>query len=201
MLVSTQISPDRPDDTSVASRADLIELLAGAAPHPERGEELGLFGQFVGSWDMEVRFFDPTGASTAPARGVWTFGWVLDGRAIQDVLVMPGPDGVFTPGRRRIGSTLRYFHRELGKWRIVFLGTTTGVFVTLEGGALGDEIRLEGLDMDGGPLSWRFSEIRPDYFHWKGWKSPDDGRTWWLEQEMHARRIVEPLRASSGQDA
>lgn len=174
--------------------SSLAELLPADGPHPDRAHELELFGQFIGSWELEVRFFDAAGASTPPESAQWTFGWVLDGRAIQDVIVMAGAGGASAPGKRRMGTTLRYFDRALGNWRIAFVGATTGVFVVLTGGTVGDEIHLEGPDVDGGPMIWRFSEIGADRFHWMGWKSSDGGRTWWLEQEMHARRILNQPR-------
>ena len=144
---------------------------------------------------MDVRFFDPEGATTWHTRAVWSFGWVLDGRAIQDVLVFPSPDGSDKPGERGMGTTLRYFDPKQGLWRIVFLGAVSGTFVMLTSRTVGDQIVLEGPDVDGRPLRWEFSEITPDAFHWRGWIA--DGETdkdWRLEQEMLALRRGEDAR-------
>ena len=61
----------------------LQEALHVAGPNPDHAEHLGLFGQFVGSWDLQWSGLDADGR---PARaGELHFGWVLGGRAVQDV--------------------------------------------------------------------------------------------------------------------
>ena len=67
----------------------LIEALHLQAPHPDLADSLMLFGRFVGSWDLE---WIGTGADGQPARmnGELHFGWVLGGRAVQDVWIVPG---------------------------------------------------------------------------------------------------------------
>ena len=46
----------------------------------------------------------------------------------------------------------------------------------------------EGTDADGTPARWRFTEIKPDSFHWLGERSADGGTTWRLEVEFFVRR-------------
>jgi hypothetical protein len=46
-----------------------------------------LFGQFVGSWDLDMFAYQPDGTARS-FTGEWRFGWVFEGRAIQDVLVV-----------------------------------------------------------------------------------------------------------------
>lgn len=167
------------------------DLLPAAGPHAAHAKALATFGQFVGSWDLDVRFFDAAGEPTPARPARWSFDWVLDGRAVQDVLVMPGPvDGSLVPGDRGIGTTLRYLDPTAGLWRLVFVGATSGNFVNLTGGAAGPDIVLRGVDMDGSSLRWTFTEITPSSFHWLGHTSNDGGDSWRLEQEMHARRSV-----------
>ena len=67
----------------------MIEALEANEPFPAYADELMLFGQLVGSWDVEVSFFDPEGNVIRERRGEWHFGWVLEGRVIQDVLISP----------------------------------------------------------------------------------------------------------------
>lgn len=67
-----------------AGQQSLSTPFTQRAPHREFTEELRLFGQFVGSWDVEVINYLPDGTRhVMPAEG--HFGWVLEGRAIQDV--------------------------------------------------------------------------------------------------------------------
>jgi hypothetical protein len=162
-------------------------LLAGG-PHPAQRDALMTFGRFVGSWDMRVQFFDEAGELMWDGPAEWSFSWVLDGRAVQDVLVFPAVDGSLEPGKRGIGSTLRYLDPTTQTWRIVFVGAVSGTFITLTGRRSGDEIVLEGEDVDGSPLRWVFTDISADAFHWKGFISDDGGGSWRMEQEMLACR-------------
>ena len=55
------------------------------------------------------------------------------------------------------------------------------------GRPIGDEIVLVS-DEDDPQLRWRFTDIRPDSFRWRGELSRDGGATWESEEEMHATR-------------
>ena len=88
----------------------LIEALI-AEPNPE----LALFGRFVGDWDMDIEFYNGR-RDPYRGRGLWSFGWVLDGHAIQDVFSYPTDSG------RGIGTTLRTYSRDSGEWQIIYLG-------------------------------------------------------------------------------
>jgi hypothetical protein len=92
----------------------LIESLI-AEPNPE----LALFGQFVGDWDMDIEFSNEDGDTIYRGRGLWSFGWVLDGHAIQDVFSYPTDSG------RGIGTTLRTYDRGRGEWQIIYLGAVS----------------------------------------------------------------------------
>ena len=55
------------------------------------------------------------------------------------------------------------------------------------GGPAGDEIMLVS-DEEDPHLRWRFTDIGPASFRWRGEVSRDGGATWELEEEMHAAR-------------
>jgi hypothetical protein len=55
----------------------------------------------------------------------------------------------------------------------------------------GDEIVLIS-DEEDPQLRWRFTDIRPNSFRWRGEVSRDGGATWELEEEMHATRRADP---------
>ena len=76
----------------------MIEALAAGGPWPEHAEKLMLFGQFVGAWDLDITLFDLDGTVRAEGEGEWLFGWVLEGCAVQDVLIRP-------PRRERTGAS------------------------------------------------------------------------------------------------
>ena len=62
-------------------------LLAGG-PAADRAEKMLLYGQFVGSWDGKVVVHEAPGTRRESSSEVH-FGWVLGGRAVQDVWIAP----------------------------------------------------------------------------------------------------------------
>jgi len=65
----------------------ILETLRAEGPHPSHRDKLKVFGQFVGVWDLDVLFYDENGKIVYRQPGEWSFANILDGRAIQDVLV------------------------------------------------------------------------------------------------------------------
>jgi hypothetical protein len=144
-----------------------------------------LFGQFVGLWDMEVMFYDKDERKGFHEPGEWAFAWVLDGRAVQDVLVYPNPND--KSDQRRIGTTLRFYDPQIDVWRIIWVGVVSGNVGVMTGRQVGSEIWIEEREADGSLTRWLFKEISKDRFHWKGMTSVD-GTSWQIDQEMIARR-------------
>lgn len=148
-----------------------------------------LFGQLVGTWSVTNRFLDESSGEWSESTLEWTFAYVLDGRAVQDVLVRPATDdaaGASSP--QALGTTVRVYDPALGVWRVSWFGTAGGDFCTLVGIGHRDGIRQDGTQTDGRPIRWNFSSITDDSFDWDGWVSDDDGASWWLEQHMDAVR-------------
>lgn len=175
-----------------AAVAPLSVDLMAAAPHPDLAGRLALFGQFVGEWDIEVEFYDDDGRLAVRRPGRWCFGWVLDGRAIQDVLTYPSRDdpGAAAPGLRGIGTSLRFPRQSDGTWQVIWVGAVTGIVVVLHGGQRGDQIHLASEPEPDGTLNrWMFSDITADGFRWTGLESRDGGSTWPLRQRMTAHRV------------
>ncbi|MFN8375079.1 MAG: hypothetical protein U0694_19660 [Anaerolineae bacterium] len=168
----------------------ILTDLRAEGPHPDYAQKLMLFGQFIGVWDMDVRFFNPAGDEISHRQAEWQFSWILDGRAIQDVLKSVDQQDAAknAPGQRGIGTTLRYYNPKLDLWRVVWFGVSSGLFVSLTGRPSATGILLEGLEDDGTLNQWSFSEITPDSFRWRGMASKDNGASWYLEEEMFARR-------------
>lgn len=177
--------------SSQPPRSPLREDLLADAPHPELTDGLALFGQFVGVWDVDVEFYDNDGRQVFHRPGTWSFGWVLDGRAIQDVLTYPprhDPHAT-APGSRGIGTSLRYLRPSTGTWQVVWVGAVTGILVVLHGSRVGDQIHLASEPEPDGTLNrWIFSDITTNSFRWTGYESSDDGATWPLRQRMAASR-------------
>jgi len=165
-------------------RRDMIKALGASSPHPSLGEEARVFDRLVGTWDCDYGFFLDDG-SVRHKKGELLLGWILDGRAVQDIFVTYPTDG---EKERRIGTTVRFFDTALKKWRVVFVGPQFNYLVTVQGGLEGDRIVLRGVDSDGSPIRWSFNDIKSDSFLWRGEKSRDGGKTWKVEEEHHMTR-------------
>jgi hypothetical protein len=167
-----------------APRGAMITALGSANPNPSMGEEAQTFDRLVGTWDAEFTFYRDDG-TVLHKKGELLFGWTMDGRAIQDLWI-----GYPTENQkeRTIGTTIRFFDTALKKWRVVFVNPQFNYVVSAQGGREGDRIILRGLDADGLPIRWTFSEMKPDSFHWQGEKSHDGGTTWKVEEDHHMKR-------------
>ncbi|MGZ4358461.1 MAG: hypothetical protein ACXVYM_01525 [Gaiellaceae bacterium] len=165
----------------------MIDALRADGPWPAYADKLMLFGRFVGSWDVEATYFGADGEPTESHRGEWHFGWVLQGHAIQDVLLSPRHDEPDT-GSFEYGTTIRLYDPRIDAWRVFWIGSVSGSCVSLIARQDGDAIVLEGPARDGGLHRWTFSEIGDDSFRWRGYRSGDERRTWPLEEEMLVRR-------------
>lgn len=167
----------------------MIEELHAAGPDSEHEDDLRLFGQFVGSWDLDCTEYAADGtAETRP--GEWHFGWVLDGRAIQDVWVFPSRAYRQATGEETVehGVSLRFYDAAIDAWRSTWVGPVRGRVHTFIARAVGAEIHLDGDAEDGTPLRWAFSEITPDSFRWRNEIADGPEGAWRLQQEMRVRR-------------
>jgi hypothetical protein len=171
---------------SVNTRTDsaMIEALKARGPHASLGEAAGVFGQLVGTWDLTCERYAADGTRTS-SRGVWHFGWIVDGRMIQDVIYF-FPAG--QPAERVGGTTLRFYDTQAKQWRVIFFAPARNAVISLVGGRAGDRIVLLGTDVDGSALRWSFNDIKSDSLYWKGEISSNGGKTWRVEQEMHLTR-------------
>lgn len=164
---------------------DVFNLITASGPFPEHQDKLMLYGQFVGSWDIDATWFKPD--EERKGRGEWHFSWILGGRGIQDVLFSSGAPA------HTFGTTLRCYDIALDAWHIAWMQPASGEFVHLLGRRVGDRIVQEGVGSDHRRRErWSFTNITPDSFLWLGEVSFDDGTTWFLEQEMRALRRTTP---------
>ena len=82
-----------------------------------------LYGQFVGSWDGVLRYLDAEEIRHETTPEVH-FGWVLDGRAVQDVWIAPSRQGR-REGERLLmhDSTFRIYDPQTDSWQITRAAT------------------------------------------------------------------------------
>jgi hypothetical protein len=163
-----------------------IEGLAAYGPYPNLKEKLALFGQFVGDWDIaEARYPQPDGTEVK-RKGEVHFGWILDGRAVQDVWMTVDDDAKMAVH----GTTIRFYDPKIDAWHSVWISPTKGIVQTFLARKVRDEIVLEGTTPDGYPEKWVFSQITPNSFRWRSEETHDGGKTWVLTEEMQIKRRV-----------
>lgn len=160
-----------------------LELLAADGPFADYADQLMLYGQFIGSWEVHSINFHADGTRTE-RQGEWHFAWILGGRGVQDVLFATGAPAY------RYGTTVRCYDSTIDAWRVTWMSPGGGEFANLIGRQIGDRIVQEGTGPDPRRRErWTFSEMTPTTFNWYGEVSFDQGKTWSLEQEMHAKRL------------
>lgn len=166
----------------------MIDALGASGPHTSLGADARLFDQFVGSWELDCVFTAADGQQSRTG-GEWHFGWILAGRALQDVLFFYPPDQrPRYPADLQGGTTVRLFDPKARQWLVSWFGAVGGFAIHLRGGAVDERIVLDGRDVDASALRWSFNDIGPDAFRWLGETSADGGNTWRVEQEMRLRR-------------
>ena len=130
---------------------------------PDRADKLSLYAWLVGDWEMDVITF-PEDGTTHRGEGEIHAGWVLEGRAIQDVWMIPRLENR-KPGIDQLpgagnwyGTTLRIHDPTLDAWRILWNDPATNFFTQQIGRARGEDIVQQGPDPRGGTMRWSFTE-------------------------------------------
>ncbi len=167
--------------------AGLVEALHAPGPAPAQADRLGLFGQFVGSWDLHWSGHDTSG-QPAQMTGELHAGWVLGGRAVQDVWIVPGrgqPGEGHAPGFH--GTTIRFYDPAIDAWRSTWIDPPNARVRRFIARPADEGIELLSND-DDPHLRWRFTDITGQSFRWIGEVSTDHGTTWQRHQEMRASR-------------
>ncbi len=158
---------------------------------PEIPESADLYGWLVGNWELEVYDHLPDG-TVRRGNGEVHFWWVLEGRAVQDVWIMPARSArTANLGKagNRYGTTLRVWDPSIQAWRVTWINPVTGVRDELIGRRSGKDLVQLGTHSDAMPIRWSFTEITPNSFRWLGESLNPDGKTWKLEAEFHAKRM------------
>jgi hypothetical protein len=171
-----------------------LEALAAPGPAKDRASGLQLYAFLVGSWSLDVRLPMPDG-SVLRSRGEVQAGWVLEGRAIQDVWAVPARGlrrGELPAAAEFYGTTLRVHDPALDAWHILWSDPLRNLYRRQLGRAEGADIVQIGTDDGGAPVRWSFRDRTEDSFHWRAERSPDGGASWNLQVEYLARREKGP---------
>ena len=133
-------------------------------------EEFNYFGKLIGSW--EIDYID--NSTSRVIKGEWYFSWVLEGMAIQDVIVLPGFE---------YGTTLRVYNPGTHAWDVAYC--YTGKIMRFEARKQEDKIVLTNIEDE--RRKWVFNKIEDNYFHWQDITVTEDGE-WHVKFDLYAKR-------------
>ena len=170
----------------------MIEALQAHAALPERRDKLHAFGQFVGSWNLDVRWYGPGGELLHETSGEWHFGWILGGLAVQDVWIVPSqrrhdPLAASLPWGD-YGTSVRFYDPSIGAWRSTWIGPVRGLVIPFIARETRSGVELLGDLGADTRLRWSFSDIAPTMFTWRNEQAHRDDGVWELRQEFKAVR-------------
>jgi hypothetical protein len=171
---------------------NFAQILTQQGRSSDISPEDDLYGFLVGSWQLDVVAY-PDDGNVTQSTGEAHFARVLDGRAIQDVFINPARSDR-TPDSPQFanwfGTTFRYFDPAIRAWRVFWFNPDDGVRAQLIARRRGNQIVQDGHFPDGTPIRWTFSEITRDSCLWRGERLESDGKTWRLQVEFRARRLI-----------
>jgi hypothetical protein len=172
-------------------RVDFFSVLAAPNRSPEIPESADVYGWLCGSWDLEVVHYRGLNVAERGLTGEVHAARVLEGRAVQDVWIMPrredrGADS--DPTMNMYGTTLRSWDGSIQAWRIAWTNPAGAHREEQVGRWNGTDILQEGTRADGTRTRWTFTEITADSFHWRGDALYPGRQTWILEGEFRAKR-------------
>jgi hypothetical protein len=165
--------------TKTGALPAFLDCLHAGGPSADRAGNMDLYGWLVGSWDLDVTRFLPDGTRRRRP-GEWHFGWVLEGRAIQDVWVVPprgARQGDAAANVFVYGTTLRVYDPRIDAWHIQWADPVTQTYLSMIGRKEGSDIVQLGKSPDGNLIRWSFRDITAESFRWQCEVSVDSGAT------------------------
>ena len=166
--------------------------LAATRRSREIPEAADAYGWLVGSWELDVLHYWAIDVSAQLIKCELHAGWVLEGRAVQDVWIMPPKSerlGRLDTKLNMYGTTLRVWDSSIDAWRITWRNPAGNHHEEQTGGWSGKDVVQLGIRPNGTPTRWTFTEITAESFHWLGEALEADGQTWKLEGEFRGRRV------------
>jgi hypothetical protein len=163
----------------VSPYPSFVKALVAGHPAEDRADKMRLYAFLIGQWEMDGVVHRDDGTENRN-RGSIHAGWVLEGRALQDVWIFPGSF---------YGSTLRVYDPGIDAWHILWSDPLKQLYLRQLGRARGRDIVQEGKAGDSVFTRWSFTELTPNSFRWTGERSAD-GEAWQLQAEFFARRVA-----------
>lgn len=150
---------------------NFMETLTSESKNEKLPEEFDFFGKLIGSWNID--YVD--NSTSQVMKGEWHFSWILEGMAVQDVIVLPGFE---------YGTTLRVYNPDTHAWDIAYC--YTGKIMRFEARKQDDIIVLTNIEDE--RRKWVFAKIEDNHFHWQDVRVQDN-REWLVNFDLYAQRI------------
>lgn len=155
--------------------------LISDGPHPDAPAALMEYGQLVGNWQCKSHRLLPDGSwKQGEGLNTWTWYYVLDGRAVQDVWKpAANADGKVFPG-----TNLRTYDAETGMWNIAWTITSSTRIESFKSSFRNDTIhitteRAASATFPAHMMHISFYNISENHFDWKYESSAvTDGQNW-----------------------
>ena len=166
----------------------LIEALHVDGPAGPDAEHLHLYGQFVGSWDVTWAGIGADGRPVT-ARGELHVGWVLGGRALQDIWIVPGR-GVRGEQQSPLafhGTAIRFYDPAIDAWRCTWIDPLDGPRAPLHR-RRGRRRHPDAVQRGRAAVALVLHRHHADAFTWRGEISHDGGATFLPDEEMRITR-------------
>lgn len=186
---STGSSNSMEQKQSTGAKGNFHAVLTATVRSPEIPESADVYGWLVGSWELDVLHYRGLDVAARNIKGEAHFGWVLEGRAVQDVWIMPRHskrDADIDKTMNMYGTTLRVWDSSTNAWRITWTNPAGNHHEQQIGKWSGKDVVQVGTRPDGTQTRWSFTEITADSFHWLGEAMQTDGR-WKVEGEFRAK--------------
>lgn len=147
------------------------EALTSESKNLSLPDEFNYFGKLIGSW--QINYIESNNSRVI--KGEWHFAWVLEGMAIQDVIILPDYE---------YGTSLRIFNPDTHAWDVAY--GYTGKIIRLEAKKQGEMIVLTYTS--DAQRKWVFTKIDDNKFHWQN-VTVKEGGEWHINAEIYAERI------------
>ena len=99
------------------ARLEMVRALQAAHAHPSLGGHAGAIDRLIGTWDVAYTDFSTSGRVTHRT-GELIFGWVMDGRVVQDLWIV---DPSAADREREVYTDLFYFDPKSDTWHTAFV--------------------------------------------------------------------------------
>lgn len=150
---------------------NFFDALISESKNSNLPEEYDFFSGLVGSWRIE--YIDKK--TEIAYKGEWHFARVLDGMAIQDVIIIPNYE---------TGITIRVFNPKLKVWGVTY--SFIGRVIRLKANKQDGKIVLDNIDNKN--RKWVFVKIEDNHFRWLDVSRNGYGE-WQVDFEINAERM------------